>query len=150
MITRKATFRAAKRLQKAAGFRISDRVFSGPFLEAIVSAVDYDRLDRRLKEQILQIYRDFLSCTCKDAPFCGCPERKFVMMLIDLRERGLDHHQISEYLLDVYGIDLYAADILSFLESSVHWLEAIRDVADLEGEEMVKDAAERHIREIEG
>lgn len=150
MITRKAKFRAAKKLQKAAGFRVPDRAFSGPFLEAIECALDYERLDKHLKEQIMQFYRDFLSCTCRGSPHCGCPERKFVMMLIDLRERGLDHRQISDHLLDVYGIELYPADILSFLESSVHVLEAIRDVAALENEDLVMSAAKRHIREIEG
>ena len=62
---------------------------------------------------------------------------------------GLDHRQISSHLLEEYGIDLYPADILSFLEDSVHMLEAIRDVAELQGREKLAESAIGHIRKIE-
>jgi superfamily II helicase len=62
---------------------------------------------------------------------------------------GLDHRQISAHLLDEYGLDLYPADILSFLEDSVHMLEAIRDVAELQGRERLAENAIEHIKKIE-
>ncbi len=149
MIADKARFRAARRLEREAGFRLPDHVFSGAFLESVGRAINFDRLDRRLREQLVAFSRDFLSCKCRDAPLCGCPERQFVMTIIELRELGLDHRQISAYLLDEYGIDLYPADILSFLEDSVHMLEAIRDVAELQGRERLAENAIDHIRKIE-
>ncbi|NYT05598.1 MAG: RNA helicase [Methanomicrobiales archaeon] len=149
MIAGRARFHASKKIQNIVGYRIPDLVFTGSFLEAILSAADYDRMDRTLKEQILRIIDDFLDCRCAHAPLCGCPERKFSRLILELRETGLDHRQISAYLLEEYGIDLYPADILSFLEDSVHVLEAIRDVAALEGEDALKEKADAHISRIE-
>lgn len=62
---------------------------------------------------------------------------------------GLDHRQISAHLLDEYGIDLYPADVLSFLEDSVHMLEAIQDVAELQDRGSLAENATEHIKNIE-
>jgi len=149
MITAKARFRAARKLERVLGYRIPDKVFHGAFLEAVTASLGFERLDRGVKAQLLEIFRDFLKCKCRESPLCGCPERKFVAHLIELREAGLDHRQISSHLLEVYGIDLYPADILGFLEDSVHLLEALRDVARLDGRETVMERVEEHIRRIE-
>jgi superfamily II helicase len=149
VIANKARFRAARRLERAAGFRLPDHAFSGAFLESVERAINFEGLDRRTREQLLAFFRDFMDCRCRDAPFCGCPERKFVLTIIEFREMGLDHRQISGHLLDEYGIDLYPADILSFLEDSVHMLEAIRDVAELQGREELAENAIEHIKKIE-
>lgn len=133
MIASRAKFRGAKKLQKIVGFRVPEYVFKGPFLEAVSACMNYDRLDRRLKEQLVNIFSDLLDCRCRQNPLCGCPERKFVKMIVELRISGLDHRQISEVILDEYGIDLSPADILSFLESSVHMLETVKDIASIEG-----------------
>ncbi|MDG6258119.1 MAG: DUF5814 domain-containing protein [Methanomicrobiaceae archaeon] len=149
MIADKARFKYAKKLEKAAGFRIPDLAFHGAFLEAVSGAVAYERLDPHLRTQLLNFFRTFLGCKCRHAPLCGCPERTFAVEIIELRQTGLDHRQISDHLLEEYGIELYPADILSFLEESVHVLEAIRDVAALEGEEKMAEKAKAHIKNIE-
>jgi len=59
-------------------------------------------------------------------PLCGCPERKFTRLIIDFGKTGSIHRQISGYLLNEFGIDIYPADLLSFLEDAVHVFEAIR------------------------
>jgi superfamily II helicase len=149
VIADKARFRATRKLERAAGFRLPDHVFSGGFLEAVGRGVNFENLDRRMQENLLAIFRDCMDCKCKNTPYCGCPERKFTLTIIELREMGLDHRQISAHLLEEYGIDLYPADILSFLEDSVHVLEAIRDVAELQGREKVAESAIEHIKKIE-
>jgi len=149
VIADKARFKYAKKLERAAGFRIPDLAFHGAFLEAVSGAVAYDRLDPNLRALILNFSRTFLGCKCRQAPLCGCPERTFAVEIIELRQMGLDHRQISDHLLEEYGIELYPADILSFLEESVHVLEAIRDVAALEGEEKMAEKAKTHIKNIE-
>jgi superfamily II helicase len=149
LIADKARFRHSKKFQKETGIRTTDRMFNGSFLDVIDSGVDFGRLDPRMREEILQFWRDFMNCKCRDSPHCGCPERKFAIEILELRELGLDHRQISEHLLDVYGIDIYPADILGFLEESVHVLEAIKDVAALEGEEELAQKTYEHIKNIE-
>ncbi len=48
-----------------------------------------------------------------------------------------------------YGIEMFPTDILSFLEESVHVLEAISDVARLKGREELAKRTDEHIRLIE-
>ncbi|HZD42970.1 MAG TPA: DUF5814 domain-containing protein [Methanomicrobiales archaeon] len=148
MIADKARFRAARKVERTLGVRLPDFMFHGAFLEAI-STMNFHYLDDTLRNQLLAFVKEFLTCDCREAPLCGCPERKFAMLIIELRESGLDHREISGHLLEEYGIDIYPADVLSFLEDSVHLLEAIRDVAELQGEKDLTQRTEDHIKSIE-
>ena len=149
MIADRARFRNAKKLERLAGYRLPELAFSGNMLETLCSHLNYDALDYGVREQILAFFNDFLRCTCKDAPLCGCPEKKFARKVLELRENGLDHRQIAGYLLDEYGIEVFPTDILSFLEESVHVLEAMSDVARLQGQGELAKTTDEHIRLIE-
>ncbi|HON81477.1 MAG TPA: DUF5814 domain-containing protein [Methanoregulaceae archaeon] len=149
MIAGRARFRQARKIERAVGYRIPDLAFHGATLDALSSRLNLDRLDNILREQVIAFFNSFLGCSCKDSPHCGCPEKKFAREIIELRENGLDHRQISQFLQDEYGIDVYPADVLSFLEDSVHVLEAIRDIAALKGKAVLEAAATRHIDQIE-
>ena len=149
MIADRARFRIAKRIERLAGYRLPDRAFNGTMLEALSSAINYDSFDFAVREQILAFFNDFLRCNCKNSPLCGCPEKKFAQKVLELRENGLDHRQISAFLLDEYGIEIFPADILSFLEDSVHVLEAISDIARLKGRQELARKTNDHIRMIE-
>jgi superfamily II helicase len=149
LIAEKARFRHARKIERSVGYRIPDLAFSGATLDAVTSRMNIDRLDHVLQEQILSFMTVFLRCPCREAPHCGCPEKKFARELIELREQGLDHRQITTFLLEEFGIDVYPADILSFLEESVHVLEAIRDIARLQNRDALGAAASEHIRRIE-
>ena len=149
MIADRARFRHAKKLERLAGYRLPELAFSGAMLETLCSKINYDVLDFYVREQILSFFNDFLRCECRDSPLCGCPEKKFAKKVIELRENGLDHRQIAAALLDEYGIELFPMDILSFLEESVHVLEAISDVSRLEGKGELAKKTDEHIRQIE-
>ena len=118
-------------------------------LEALTSRLDYDALDYAVRAQVLAFFNDFLRCNCKESPLCGCPEKKFAKKVIELRENGLDHRQIAGVILDDYGIEMFPADVLSFLEESVHVLEAISDVARLQGRSGLAKKTDEHIHLIE-
>ncbi|NLD57462.1 MAG: RNA helicase [Methanomicrobiales archaeon] len=149
MIADRARFRHAKKLERLAGYRLPELAFSGAMLETLCSKINYDVLDFYVREQILNFFNDFLRCECRDSPLCGCPEKKFAKKVIELRENGLDHRQIAAALLDEYGIELFPMDILSFLEESVHVLEAISDVSRLGGKGELAKKTDEHIRLIE-
>ena len=149
MIADRARFRHAKKLERLAGYRLPELAFSGNMLETLCSRLNYDALDYHVREQILAFFNDFLRCDCRDSPLCGCPEKKFAKRVLELRENGLDHRQISAALLDEYGIELFPMDVLSFLEESVHVLEAISDVARLQGKDELAKRTDEHIRLIE-
>jgi len=149
LIADRARFRIAKRIERLAGYRLPDRAFNGTMLEALSSGINFDAFDFAVREQLLAFFNDFLRCTCRDSPLCGCPEKKFAQKVLELRENGLDHRQISAFMLDEYGIEIFPADILSFLEDSVHILEAISDVARLKGRQELAKKTDDHIRLIE-
>lgn len=149
MIADRARFRHAKKLERLAGYRLPELAFSGNMLETLCSRLNYDALDYSVREQILAFFNDFLRCDCRDSPLCGCPEKKFAIKVLELRENGLDHRQISGFLLDEYGIELFPMDVLSFLEESVHVLEAISDVSRLQGKAELAKKTDEHIRLIE-
>ncbi len=148
MIAGRARFAGIRKLERATGLRLPDAVFQGAFLGAISSGVNLRSLEGALREQIRNILQDFVSCRCRDAPDCGCPERRFAAKIIEFRESGLDHREIANQLLDEYGISTYPADILSFLEDSVHELEALRDVARLRGRTDLAGSCEERIKGI--
>jgi superfamily II helicase len=118
-------------------------------LETLCSRIDYDSLDFAVREQVLAFFNEFLRCDCRDSPLCGCPEKKFAVKVIELRTNGLDHRQIAAYLLDEYGIELFPMDVLSFLEESVHVLEAISDVSRLQGQDGLAKKTDDTIHLIE-
>ncbi len=119
--------------------------FHGTTLEAISDRLNFDYLDQAVRDQLLSFFDDFLTCDCKESPLCDCPAKKFAILIIELRERGLEHRQISSYLLDEYGLDMYPTDLLSFLEDSVHVLEAVRDIAGLDKRVELAQKANEHI-----
>ncbi|MCX6686287.1 MAG: DUF5814 domain-containing protein [Methanoregula sp.] len=149
MIADRARFRIAKRIERLAGYRLPDRAFNGTMLETLSSGINYDAFDFAIREQLLAFFNDFLRCTCRDSPLCGCPEKKFAKKILELRENGLDHRQISAFLSDEYGIEIFPADVLSFLEDSVHVLEAISDISHLKGRAALAKKTDDHIRLIE-
>jgi superfamily II helicase len=149
VIADRARLRNAKKIERLCGYRLPELAFSGNMLETLCSRVDYDSLDYGVREQILAFFNEFLRCNCRDSPLCGCPEKKFAKKVIELRENGLDHRQIASYLLDEYGIELFPMDILSFLEDSVHVLEAISDVSRLQGRSELSKKTDEHIHLIE-
>ena len=149
MIADRARFRHAKKIERLAGYRVPDHAFHPSMLEALTTRFNFDMLDFAIRQQLLDFFNDFLRCKCKNSPLCGCPEKKFAKKVIELRENGLDHRQISVYLSDEYGIEIFPADVLSFLEESVHVLEAISDVARLQGRDELTKKTDEHIRLIE-
>lgn len=149
MIADRARFRNAKKIERLAGYRLPELAFSGTMLETLCSRVDYDSLDYGVREQILAFFNEFLRCDCRDSPLCGCPEKKFAKKVLELRMNGLDHRQIAAYLLDEYGVELFPADLLSFLEESVHVLEAISDVSRLQGRDALAKKTDDTIHLIE-
>ena len=149
MIAGRARFRHAKKIERLAGYRVPEFAFSPVMLETITSRFNFDALDFAIRDQLLHFFDDFLRCKCRNSPLCGCPEKKFAKKIIELRENGLDHRQIAAYLSDEYGIEIFPADVLSFLEDSVHVLEAIADVSCLRGREALASKTADHIRLIE-
>ncbi len=136
-----AFFAGADRISASLNLRLPSRVFQGGAMEMALSGDSLAKLDSTTGRKLMNFAADFLTCTCKDSPYCGCPERKFSSKLLDMRCEGMKPDGMIEFLTQHYGIFAYPADVLEYLETSARHLEAIRKLAKGQGKLEVAEEA---------
>ncbi len=120
--------------------------FKGATLDILYQGEGLAKLDDATRERVLEFAEDFLDCDCEANPHCGCPERKFVGYLLELRGDGLGPDAIVDVMGEDYLLYAYPGDVLSFLDDSVRTLEAVETLADVDGHEKAGERA-RTLRE---
>ena len=126
---------------------IPKSAFSGATLDVLYSGNGLEKLDDATRERLLDFATDFCDCETEGELYSGYPERKFMRYLLDLREQGLGPSAIVDVMGDDYMLYAYEGDILSFLDDSVRTLEAVEELARVEGKsEAERAAAERKRR----
>ena len=139
----------AERISTALKMPISQRALHGSFLD-LLSSVELNDLERKLQKQCLDFAKDFLRCTCMDAPYCGCPQKNISLKILDLRSEGKSPDEIIDYFSDRYGMYAYQGDLINWLDQIVRYLEAIEAIARVMGKaDAAKDAGERK-KKVEG
>ena len=117
--------------------------FSGATLDILFSGEGLAKLDEASRERVLEFAEDFLDCDCQGHPHCGCPEKKFVAYLLELRAQGLGPDAIVDVMGDDYMLYAYPGDVLSFLDDAVRTLEAAERLADVDGRPEMADEVRR-------
>ena len=107
--------------------------FKGATLDMLFQGDGLEKLDDATRERVLDFAGDFLDCDCQDNPYCGCPERKFMRYLLDLRAQGLGPDAIVDVMSEEYMVYAYTGDVLSFLDSGIRTLEAAEGLARVDG-----------------
>jgi helicase len=125
-------FRGAERLSRIIGISIPSRVFSPASLDIAFSGESIAKMDHSMQDQFLSFSTEFLDCTCEDAPFCGCPQRKFSRRIIAYRLQDKDPHEISRAIAADYSLSSFEGDILGYLDRTVRNLDAIHEIAKIE------------------
>ena len=139
----------AERISIKLRMQISQRALHGSFLD-LLSSSDLNDLERKIQKYCLDFSRDFLRCTCKEAPYCGCAQKNISLCILELRSEGKSPEEIIDHFSDRYGMYAYQGDLINYLDQMVRYLEAIGSVAKVLGKmETAKDAEERKKR-IEG
>ncbi len=121
-------FKYASQLSDALGTDIPTKI-SGAGLDIVFSADGMSKLKENLRRTMLDFARDFMTCTCRDSPYCGCPERKFSGRIIELCAQGLSPDEIISELTKQYGIYAYTGDVLNYLDQAARNLEAVELIA---------------------
>ncbi|WP_255194959.1 DUF5814 domain-containing protein [Halorarius litoreus] len=129
---------------------IPKSAFSGATLDLLFQGENLANLDDATQERVLDFATDFLDCDCQSNPHCGHPERKFIRYLLELRAQGLGPDAIVDVMGDDYLLYAYPGDVLSFLDDSVRSLEAIEELADVDGRQEASEEARRLKRELSG
>ncbi len=122
------------------------RIFQG--IDLLFSS--FKRLDQKMQEKLTRFARDFLTCKCKENPYCGCPEKLFSQHLIELRAQGLGLEQINQEINRDYGVYAYPSDLLSYLEQTARNLEAVEEIAAILKKQETAEAAKSLREKIEG
>ncbi|MBU4374467.1 MAG: DEAD/DEAH box helicase [Euryarchaeota archaeon] len=138
-------FRYASQLSDALGTDLPTRVF-GAGLDIVFSADGFSKLKENLRRTMLDFAREFMSCTCKDSPYCGCAEKKFSARVIELCAEGLSPDGIIAELEKQYGVYAYAGDVLGYLDQAARALEAVELIAGIYGKKELSEKA-RGLRE---
>jgi len=112
---------------------VPSRAFSPASLDIVFSGESIAKMDRRLQTQFTDFAREFLDCTCGDAPYCGCPERKFSIKLVEYRLQGKDPRGISRAIASDYDLSSFDGDILGYLDRLTRNLDAINEIARILG-----------------
>jgi len=120
--------------------------FKGATLDILFGGEGLAKLDDATRDRVLEFAEDFLDCGCEANPHCGCPERKFVRYLLELREQGLGPDAIVDVMGEDYMLYAYPGDVLSFLDDSVRTLEAVEALAEVDGQQEAGERA-RELRE---
>ncbi|VVB92831.1 ATP-dependent DNA helicase Hel308 [uncultured archaeon] len=138
-------FRYASQLSDALGTDIPTRVF-GAGLDIVFSADGMSKLKENVKRTMLDFAREFMACTCRDSPYCGCAEKKFSGRVIELCAEGHSPEVVIEELTKQYGVYAYTGDVLNYLDGAARALEAVELIAGIYGKKELGEKA-RGLRE---
>ena len=139
----------AERISTALKMPISQRALHGSFLD-LLSSAELNDLEWKIQKQCLDFAKDFLRCTCMDAPYCSCPQNGISLKILDLRSEGKNPDQIIDYFSDRYGMYAYQGDLINWLDQIVRYLDAIEAVARVLGKTEAAKEAEEMSRKVEG
>lgn len=118
--------------------------FAGATLDVLFGGGELEGLNEATRDRVIDFSKDFLDCDCESNPYCGHPERKFIQYLLDLRADGLNPESMVDVMTDDYMVYCYPGDLYSFLDDSVRTLEAVEDLAEVDGRrEKAQEAADR-------
>ena len=132
-ITDKIYVKNHRQLSSQLETNIPKGAFKGATLDILFQGEGLEKLDDATRDRVLDFAQDFLDCACDDNPYCGCPERKFIRYLLELRAQGLGPDAIVDVMSDDYMLYAYSGDVLSFLDDGVRTLEAAEGLARVEG-----------------
>ncbi len=124
--------------------------FKGATLDLVFTGDGLAELDDSTQDRLLEFAEDFLDCDCEENPYCGHPERKFAVYLLELRAQGFGPDAIVDVMGDDYMLYAYSGDVLSFLDSAVRTLEAVESLAEVDGDRETARLARETRRELTG
>ncbi|MDD2438610.1 MAG: DEAD/DEAH box helicase [Methanosarcinaceae archaeon] len=145
-----AYLKYAKQIGSALHLNMPSRVFQGAALDIIFDGDSLAQLDMKIQTLLLNFASDFLSCKCKDSPYCGCAEQKFSEKLISLRTEGLEPVEIVRQLENDYGITAYPGDVFGYLDNVVRNLDAVELIAKVHSKKEAATKARKLKKKVQG
>ncbi|WP_300606657.1 DUF5814 domain-containing protein [Methanohalophilus sp.] len=145
-----AYFKFAPQISSALKINMPSRVFQGAAIDIVFEAENLSALNDTIQDQLYAFASDFLTCNCKENPFCGCAEKKFGERIIKWRVEGLEPEDIVQRLDAMYGISTYAGDVYGYLDDVIRCLDAIEMMARAFSKAKIAYLAKQLKKRIEG
>lgn len=127
---------------------IPKSAFAGATMDVLYSGEGLSNLDEATRDRLLDFAGDFLDCETEAELYTGYPEQQFIRYLLSLREQGLGPEAIVDVMGDDYMVYAYPGDVLSFLDDSVRTLEAVEDLAYVDGNDAYANRTGNRIDEL--
>ena len=116
----------------------------------LINSPELRTLENKIQQQCLDFARDFMRCTCRENPYCGCVEKRVSERILELRMEGKSPQEIIREFSDRYGIYAYQGDLINYLDQAVRYLEAVEAVARVTRQEGPALVAARARELVEG
>lgn len=121
------------RIGRQIGRSIPRAAFAGTTLDHLYTGDGLDHLEPTARDRVIEFNQDFLDCDCTSKPYCGHPQEKFARWILDERLAGKEPDELIDAMRDAYGVYVYHGDLLSFLDDAIRRLDALADLAAVEG-----------------
>ncbi|RAP51497.1 MAG: DEAD/DEAH box helicase [Methanosphaera sp. rholeuAM270] len=141
--------RLASRLTTALKTNVGSRLFSDSTRDIITSGEILSKLDDQFADKLITFQIDFMTCECKERPFCKCLERNVSNKIIKLRLSGWSPNAISRYFMTNYDIHIYPGDIFTWLDAVIRMLEAISRIGLAFNNKNINGLCKKYIKKIE-
>ena len=141
--------RLSSRLSTALKTNISSRLFADSNRDIITSGDVLSKIDSIYAEKLISFQIDFMTCECKESPFCRCLEKNVSDKIIRQRLNGWSPNTISKYFMSNYDIHIYPGDIFTWLDAVIRMLEAISRISLAFNNKKTSNECKRLIKKIE-
>ncbi|RAP44417.1 MAG: DEAD/DEAH box helicase [Methanosphaera sp. rholeuAM6] len=141
--------RLASGLSTALKTNVSSRLFADSNRDIITSGDVLAKIDPQYAEKLISFQIDFMTCECKESPFCRCLEKNVSDRIIKQRLNGWSPNAISKYFMTNYDIHIYPGDIFTWLDSVIRMLEAISRISLAFNNKKTSNECKRFIKKIE-
>lgn len=108
--------------------------FAGATLDRLFTGDGLAALDPEERDRVVAFNRDFLDCECQSNPYCGHAEEKFCRWLLEERLEGHDPEALIDTMGEAYHLYAYPGDVVGFLDEAIRRLDAVADLAAVEGD----------------
>lgn len=141
--------RLSNRLSAALKTNVSFRLFADSTRDIITSGDIISKLDPQYVDKLVALQIDFMTCKCRERPFCSCLETNISDKIIRQRLHGWSPNSISKYFMTNYDIHIYQGDIFTWLDTVIRALESISRIALAYNNKKMSNNCNKLIKKIE-
>lgn len=124
----KLYLKIADQISKEINIKINSKISHGSYVDILFDPYYFTKISKKYQQMLINFSTDFMTCNCKNSPYCNCIEEKISKKIIDLKIIGYSFKEIISELEDKYGITTYYGDLISYFENIIRTIESIEKI----------------------